>query len=52
MHNPNRTLGLGCLALAALLVLYYVWPYLVGVLATVGAVQIYRAWRNQSGRNE
>jgi len=51
MQNPNRALGLGCLVLAALVVLYYLWPYLVAFLAVVGAAQIYRVWRKHSGRD-
>jgi hypothetical protein len=46
----NRTLGLGILALVILIILYCVWPYLVGFLAVVGAAQVYRFWRNHYGR--
>jgi hypothetical protein len=47
--NPNRNLGLGLLALALLAVIYFIWPYLVGFLAVIGAVRIYRVWRQRSG---
>lgn len=50
MQNSNRTLGLGMLALAGLVVFYLIWPYLVGALAIVGAVQVYCVWRNRLGR--
>ena len=49
MHNPNRNLGLGLLALAIIAVIYFIWPYLVGFLAVVGAVQIYHVWRKHHG---
>jgi hypothetical protein len=47
----NKLVGLGILSPVFIIVLYYVWPYLVGFLAIVGAVQIYRVWRNHSGRD-
>lgn len=50
LSMQNRTLGLGILALVVLIILYYVWPYLVGFLAVVGAAQVYRFWRNHYGR--
>ncbi len=50
MHNTNRTIGLCLLALVAIVVLYYIWPYLVGFLAVVGAAQLYRVWRDHFGR--
>jgi hypothetical protein len=52
MPNPNRAMGLGFLALALIVVLYYIWPYLVGFLTVVGAAQIYCVCRNRRGRNE
>jgi hypothetical protein len=50
MQFNHRATGLGILALVALFVLYYIWPYLVGFLAIVGAVQIYQVWRKHHGR--
>ena len=50
MQFNHRATGLGILALVALFVLYYIWPYLVGFLAIVGAVQIYHVWRKHYGR--
>ena len=50
MHNSNRTIGLGVLALVALVVLYYLWNYLIAFLAVVGAVQVYHVCRNRLGR--
>lgn len=47
--QTNRSFGLGMLALGVTVLLYYVWPYLVGFLAIVGAVQVYRVWRNHFG---
>jgi len=49
MHNTNRSFGLGLVALVALVLLYYLWPYLIGFLAVVGAVQVYQVWRKRSG---
>jgi hypothetical protein len=43
-------IGLGIFALACIVIIYYVWPYLVGFLAVVGAVQVYRVWKNHYGR--
>jgi hypothetical protein len=50
MQNKNRMIGLGILALVLLVLLYYIWPYLVGFLAIVGAGQVYRVWRDHFGR--
>ena len=50
MQNSNRTIGLGILALLVIVILYYIWPYLVGFLAVVGAAQVYRVWKNHYGR--
>jgi len=50
MQNSNRTLGLGMLALTGLVLFYLIWPYLVGALAIVGAVQVWRVWRNRLDR--
>ena len=40
-------MGQGVLALVFLILLYYVWPYLVGGLALIGAVQLYHVWRKR-----
>jgi len=50
MQNSNRTLGLGMLALTGLVLFYLIWPYLVGALAIVGAVQVWHVWRNRLDR--
>jgi len=50
MENSSRMIGLGIFALAGIVIFYYVWPYLVGFLAVVGAVQVYRVWKNHYGR--
>jgi len=50
MGNSNQTIGLGILALVVLVILYYAWPYLIGFLAVVGAVQLLHVWRNRVGR--
>ena len=50
MPISNRTIGLGILTLAVLIILYLIWPYIVGFLAVVGAAQVYRVCRNRLGR--
>jgi hypothetical protein len=50
MHNSNRILGLGVLALVVVVVLYYIWNYLIAFLAVVGAVQVYHVCRKRLGR--
>ena len=50
MHCSNRAIGLGVLTLIGLVLLYYIWPYLVGFLAIVGAAQVYRVWHDRFGR--
>ena len=50
MHHSHRTTGLGILALIGLVLLYYIWPDLVGFLAVVGAAQVYRVWHDRYGR--
>jgi len=48
---PNQPLLLyGAIALGAVVLLYLIWPYLVGFLAVVGAVHLYRVWRQHAGR--
>jgi hypothetical protein len=48
---PNqRSLGLGMIALVGLILLYYLWPYLIGGLAVIGGVQVYLVWRHHNGR--
>ncbi|HEV2693040.1 MAG TPA: hypothetical protein VG347_09125 [Verrucomicrobiae bacterium] len=46
MQNPDR-IGQGVLVLVVLVLLYYVWPYIEGGLALVGAVQLYHVWRKR-----
>jgi len=46
MQNQDR-IGRGVIALVVLVLLYYVWPYLVGGLALIGAVQLYHVWRKR-----
>lgn len=46
MQNHDR-IGRGVLVLVVLVLLYYVWPYLVGGLALIGAVQLYHVWRKR-----
>ena len=50
MQNSDRAIGWGILVLIAIVVLYYIWAYVVGFLAVVGAVQMYHVWRNRLGR--
>ena len=45
MQSTERIIGLGILPLVLLIILYLIWPYIVGFLAIVGAGQIYRLWR-------
>ena len=47
LMQPQPRIGLGVLALVVIVLLYYVWPYLVGGLALIGAVQLYHAWRKR-----
>ena len=47
--STNQLIGLGILALVAIFILYEIWPYLIGFLAVVGAVQIYHVWRKHYG---
>jgi hypothetical protein len=49
MQHPDR-IGRGVLVLALIIFLYCLWPYLVGGLALIGAVQLYHVWRNRIGR--
>ena len=49
MPNAEHYFFYGVAALVALILLYYLWPYLIGFLAVVGADQIYRVWRHHSG---
>ena len=50
MQNTPRMIGLGILALIGLVLLYLIWPYLIGFLAIVGAAQVYHVWRRRFGR--
>ena len=50
MENSNRLIGLGILTLIVIVILYYIWPYLIGFLAVVGGAQVYRVWRNHYSR--
>lgn len=50
MHNSDRAIGWGVLTLALIVLIYYIWPYLVGGLAFIGAVQLYRVWRHHLNR--
>jgi hypothetical protein len=45
--QPHPRIGRGVLALVVIILLYYVWPYLVGGLALIGAVQLYHVWRKR-----
>jgi len=46
----EQIIGRGILALVLIAVIYFIWPYIVGFLAVVGAFQIYRVWRHYTGR--
>jgi hypothetical protein len=46
----EQIIGLALMALAAIVVVFLIWPYLVGFLAIVGAVQLYHVWHNHSRR--
>jgi len=50
MPLSNRTIGLGIVSLAVIVIVYLIWPYVVGFLAVVGAAQVYRVCRNRLGR--
>ena len=47
MDNYQQVIAYGLGTLVVLVVIYLIWPYLVGFLAVVGAVQIYRWWKQQ-----
>ena len=47
MQTIERIIGLGILTLVILIILYLIWPYVVGFLAIVGAGQIYRVCRQR-----
>ena len=49
MQPSNRIIGLGVLALAVIVILYFIWPYVVGFLTLVGAAQVYQVCRNRIG---
>jgi len=46
MPTFERMMAYGIAGLVVFVVIYLIWPYLVGFLAIVGAAQIYRVWRN------
>ena len=46
MQNQDR-IGQGVLVLIVLALVYWLWPYIEGGLALVGAVQIYYVWRKR-----
>jgi hypothetical protein len=43
MQNQNYTISIGAIVL--LVLLYFAWPYFLGVLALIGALHLYRLWR-------
>jgi hypothetical protein len=45
MFKPEHSFTFGLLALIVLVVLYLIWPYVVGFLACVGAYTLYQCWR-------
>ena len=49
MQPSNRIIGLGVLALVVIIILYFIWPYVVGFLTFVGAAQVYLVCRNRLG---
>jgi hypothetical protein len=50
MNRWEPLVGLGLLTLAGLVVLWLIWPYVVGFLAVVGAVQVMRVIKGHSNR--
>lgn len=48
MPNQNYTISIGALVL--LVLLYYAWPYFIGVLALIGALHLYYLWRQRYSR--
>ena len=48
--STNQLIGIGILTLFVIVILYEIWPYLIGFLTVVGAAQVYRVWRNHYGR--
>jgi hypothetical protein len=47
----NKHIKLGIISLLLIGVLWFIWPFVVGFLAIVGAVRIYRLWQNHSRRD-
>lgn len=50
MHNVELIAVYGIGVLILLVALYLLWPYIVGGLAIVGGVQVYRFWRQHGGK--
>jgi hypothetical protein len=48
MQNLDRIIGLTVLALILIVLIYYLWPYLIGFLAAVGAAQIYHLYKHHN----
>ena len=46
MQHSDR-IGRGVLVLVVLVLLYYVWPYIEGSLALIGAIQLYHVCRKR-----
>ena len=42
MQNWEFLIGLGIVTLVALVILWMIWPYVVGFLAVLGAIQVAR----------
>ena len=42
MHNTEFLIGLGIVTVVVLVILWMIWPYVVGFLAVLGAIQVVR----------
>ena len=47
MPNPEHYFLYGVAALVAIVIIYLIWPYLIGLLALVGAIHLIQLWRNR-----
>ena len=45
MPNPEQYILYGVAALVAIVLVYLIWPYLIGFLAIVGAAHLIQLWR-------
>jgi Flp pilus assembly protein TadB len=47
MPKPEHYFLYGVAALVAIVLIYLLWPYLIGFLAIIGAAQLVNLWRRR-----